>query len=69
MLIFCRVHVKFCDASIMNVLLNTIDNLLQVKEYVHPDKFAYWEEVGNRLGFAYTASGPLVRSPYKAGEL
>ncbi|XP_048777397.2 lipoyl synthase, mitochondrial-like isoform X2 [Ostrea edulis] len=41
---------------------------LKVKEYVHPDKFKYWEEVGNKLGFAYTASGPLVRSSYKAGE-
>jgi lipoic acid synthetase len=40
---------------------------LKVKEYVHPDKFKYWEEVGNKLGFAYTASGPLVRSSYKAG--
>ncbi|XP_062609153.1 lipoyl synthase, mitochondrial-like [Saccostrea cucullata] len=41
---------------------------LKVKEYVHPDKYKYWEEVGNKLGFAYTASGPLVRSSYKAGE-
>ena len=42
--------------------------LLQVKEYVHPDKFKFWENVGNELGFAYTASGPLVRSSYKAGK-
>nr|XP_011440930.2 lipoyl synthase, mitochondrial [Crassostrea gigas] len=41
---------------------------LKVKEYVHPDKFQHWEDVGNKLGFAYTASGPLVRSSYKAGE-
>ncbi|XP_005093392.1 lipoyl synthase, mitochondrial [Aplysia californica] len=41
---------------------------LKVKEYVHPDKFQYWQEVGDKLGFAYTASGPLVRSSYKAGE-
>lgn len=40
----------------------------QVKEYVPPEKFQFWEEVGERLGFAYTASGPLVRSSYKAGE-
>ena len=33
-----------------------------------PEKFDYWKEVGDRLGFAYTASGPLVRSSYKAGE-
>merc|ERR1712020_839796 len=32
------------------------------------EKFAYWEKRGNELGFLYTASGPLVRSSYKAGE-
>jgi lipoic acid synthetase len=37
-------------------------------EYVTPQKFKQWEEYGNQLGFAYTASGPLVRSSYKAGE-
>lgn len=41
---------------------------LKVIEYVTPEKFKYWEEVGNRMGFLYTASGPLVRSSYKAGE-
>lgn len=43
--------------------------IFQVKEYVPPEKFKFWEEVGQKLGFAYTASGPLVRSSYKAGEL
>lgn len=42
--------------------------MFKVREYVHPDKFAYWEEVGKSLGFLYTASGPLVRSSYRAGE-
>lgn len=41
---------------------------LKVKEYVHPDRFKRWEEMGNKMGFLYTASGPLVRSSYKAGE-
>lgn len=41
---------------------------LKVIEYVTPEKFAVWEEYGNKIGFAYTASGPLVRSSYKAGE-
>lgn len=41
---------------------------LKVAEYVTPEKFAYWEQVGNEMGFLYTASGPLVRSSYKAGE-
>lgn len=41
---------------------------LKVKEYVTPTQFAHWEKVGKELGFLYTASGPLVRSSYKAGE-
>ncbi|CAO2639816.1 Lipoyl synthase, mitochondrial, partial [Lemmus lemmus] len=41
---------------------------LKVEEYVTPEKFKYWEKVGNELGFHYTASGPLVRSSYKAGK-
>ncbi|XP_034967804.2 lipoyl synthase, mitochondrial [Zootoca vivipara] len=41
---------------------------LKVEEYITPEKFKHWENIGNDLGFHYTASGPLVRSSYKAGE-
>ncbi|XP_071848051.1 lipoyl synthase, mitochondrial-like [Apostichopus japonicus] len=41
---------------------------LKVSEYVTPEKYKYWEKVGEKLGYAYTASGPLVRSSYRAGE-
>ena len=41
---------------------------LKVKEYVTPEKFNYWGKVGTDMGFSYVASGPLVRSSYKAGE-
>ncbi|XP_050521029.1 lipoyl synthase, mitochondrial [Daktulosphaira vitifoliae] len=41
---------------------------LKVVEYVTPEKFKYWQEMGDKLAFMYTASGPLVRSSYKAGE-
>ncbi|KAK8519013.1 hypothetical protein V6N13_017735 [Hibiscus sabdariffa] len=42
---------------------------LTVKEYVRPEKFAFWKECGESIGFRYVASGPLVRSSYRAGEL
>ena len=42
---------------------------LAVDRWVHPDEFARWREVGEELGFAFVASGPLVRSSYRAGEL
>ncbi|KAI3378721.1 hypothetical protein SNEBB_006575 [Seison nebaliae] len=41
---------------------------LKVKEYVTPEKFDYWKSVANSMNFAYCASGPLVRSSYRAGE-
>ncbi|KAJ1994994.1 hypothetical protein H4R33_000009 [Dimargaris cristalligena] len=42
---------------------------MKVSAYVTPQKFDHWAKVGEELGFKYTASGPLVRSSYKAGEL
>ncbi|KAJ1653154.1 hypothetical protein IWQ61_006667 [Dispira simplex] len=42
---------------------------MKVADYVTPQKFDHWAKVGDELGFKYTASGPLVRSSYKAGEL
>lgn len=41
---------------------------LPVVEYVTPQKFAHYEKLGMEMGFKYVASGPLVRSSYKAGE-
>ncbi len=43
---------------------------LEVFEYVHPDTFDVWKAVAEaELGFLYCASGPMVRSSFKAGEL
>lgn len=41
---------------------------LPVKEYVTPEKFQEWQKEAEGMGFKYVASGPLVRSSYKAGE-
>lgn len=43
-------------------------HLGQVQEYVEPEKFDMWKEEGEAMGFRYVASGPLVRSSYRAGE-
>ncbi|GMH45670.1 hypothetical protein BSKO_13633 [Bryopsis sp. KO-2023] len=43
---------------------------LPVTDYVKPEKFAEWKKFGEEVvGFHYVASGPLVRSSYKAGEV
>jgi len=41
---------------------------LPVMRYITPDEFRHYRDVGDRLGFKYVASGPLVRSSYRAGE-
>jgi lipoic acid synthetase len=41
---------------------------IAVERYVTPDEFDAWREEGEALGFRYVASGPLVRSSYRAGE-
>jgi len=41
---------------------------MPVAEYVKPAVFDKYKEIGEDMGFAFVASGPLVRSSYKAGE-
>lgn len=42
---------------------------LKIVEYVTPEQFAVYKEEGIKMGFKYVASGPFVRSSYRAGEL
>ena len=39
-----------------------------VKEYVTPERFAYYKEKALSMGFSHVESGPYVRSSYMAGE-
>jgi lipoic acid synthetase len=39
-----------------------------VIKYYTPEEFKEFEKIGLRMGFDYVASGPLVRSSYRAGE-
>ncbi len=41
---------------------------LPVDEYVPPERFDRLRAAGESMGFLYVASGPLVRSSYRAGE-
>jgi lipoic acid synthetase len=42
---------------------------MTVQRYVTPEEFDHWRDHATSLGFKYVASGPLVRSSYRAGEL
>jgi len=56
-----------------NVDIVTIGQYLQpskkhlpVKEFIHPDQFAKYEQIGKEMGFRHVESGALVRSSYHA---
>ena len=56
------------DVVTFGQYLRPTEQHLSVVEYVTPEKFDYFRKVGEELGFKYVASGPMVRSSYKAGE-
>lgn len=41
---------------------------LNVEKYYTPDEFAELKRMALKMGFKFVASGPLVRSSYKAGD-
>lgn len=46
--------------------LQPTKNNVEVEEYVSPEKFAEYKEIGLKKGFKVVESGPLVRSSYHA---
>jgi lipoic acid synthetase len=57
-----------CDVVTFGQYLQPTSRHLKVENYVEPEKFAEWQREAEGMGFLYVASGPLVRSSYKAGE-
>jgi lipoic acid synthetase len=45
------------------------ERYLPVDRFVAPEQFAAWAEEAREMGFRAVASGPLVRSSYRAGLL
>lgn len=56
------------DFLTLGQYLRPSPNHAPVREYVTPERFKELEIEARALGFLYVASGPLVRSSYKAGE-
>ena len=52
----------------MGQYLQPTSGHLPVVEYLPPEKFDTLRDIARSLGFAYVASGPLVRSSYRASE-
>jgi len=57
-----------CEFLTIGQYLQPSKNHYPVKEYIHPDIFKKYEEMGYALGFRHVVSGPLVRSSYHADE-
>jgi lipoic acid synthetase len=55
-----------CDVLTIGQYLQPTKMHLAVADFVHPDKFAEYKEVGLEKGFNFVESGPLVRSSYHA---
>lgn len=55
-----------CDILTLGQYLQPTKMHLEVAEFVHPDTFAEYREVGLAKGLKYVESGPLVRSSYHA---
>lgn len=57
-----------CDVVTFGQYLQPTPRHLKVVDYVTPEKFQEWQKVAEGMGYLYVASGPLVRSSYRAGE-
>jgi len=57
-----------CDIMTIGQYLRPSKEHLEVAEYVTPETFARYKKLGKEMGIRFIASGPLVRSSYKAAE-
>lgn len=57
-----------CDILTIGQYLQPTKMHVAVDEFIHPDVFAEYKEVGLKKGFKWVESGPLVRSSYRAEQ-
>jgi lipoic acid synthetase len=57
-----------CDMMTIGQYLRPSKKHIEIAQYVTPDQFERYREIGYEMGFKYIASGPLVRSSYHASE-
>jgi len=58
-----------CDILTLGQYLQPSPKHLPVVEFVTPDQFNTWRDVGEAKGFLQVVSSPLTRSSYHAGEV
>jgi lipoic acid synthetase len=57
-----------CDVVTFGQYLQPTSYKLKVEKFYTPEEFKFWQTLAENMGFLYVASGPLVRSSYRAGE-
>lgn len=57
-----------CDFLSIGQYLAPSNQHYPVKNYITPEKFNYYKEVGRKMGFLHIKSGPYVRSSYMAAD-
>lgn len=55
-----------CEVMTIGQYLQPTKNHFPVQDYIHPDIFAEYAEIGKQKGFRHIESGPMVRSSYHA---
>ncbi|HRW58632.1 MAG TPA: lipoyl synthase [Chlamydiales bacterium] len=55
-----------CQIVTIGQYLQPSKKNLPVKEFIPPDQFFYYKEMGQKIGIKQIISGPFVRSSYKA---
>ena len=58
-----------CSILTLGQYLQPTKEHLPVERYVNPEEFDNWRETALEMGFSGVASGPFVRSSYRAKEL
>ncbi len=55
-----------CDVLTLGQYLQPTAKHLPIAEFITPEKFDEYKTIGQKMGFKYVESGPLVRSSYHA---
>lgn len=58
-----------CQLLTLGQYLSPSSGHHQVIRFVPPEEFVQWGEIASRMGFIAVASGPFVRSSFKAAEM
>ena len=57
-----------CKRLTIGQYLRPSKDSLEVIDYIHPDKFAWWKDRAREIGFSWIQSAPFARSSYCAEQ-